>query len=188
MRLSFSDLNTRQKFWTHGSKPLLLFTLALLLSVSACRRDDDKDLLPPVGKSLQTPTTVESDTEIKFVSGWHDVETGANGQTWRWMGKRGELHLRNQNLNMKLQIRGWVPVELLTAASTIRITLNGRVLETFTAPAGHLTKEYLVQRENQEAEEFSTLVLEASNTAKPQNDTRELGYSLTNISWVPAKP
>jgi hypothetical protein len=188
MRPNFSDLHTKHKIQLTGSKLILLITLTLLVTVSGCRRDEDKDLLPPFAKSPQPSTTLESDTEIKFISGWHDLETDVNGQSWRWMGKRGELHVRNQNLNMKLQIRGWAPVELLKTASTIQITLNGRLLETFTAPAGHFTKEYLVQREMQGAEEFSTLILEASNTITPENDTRELGYALTTVAWKPAKP
>ena len=185
MRLHFHVLRTKPLF---RATPCLFFLLLVVLSAGACRRDDDRDLLPPVSSSLQTPTTVENDTEIKFVSGWHDVETSANGQTWRWMGKRGELRLRNQGVNTKLRIRGWAPVDLLATASTIRITLNGRELENFVAPAGHFTKEYLVPRENQGSEEFSTLVLETSLTAKPPNDSRELGYSLTNVVWEPIKP
>lgn len=175
-------------FPAQTATPLWFFLLLVLLSTPACRRDDDRDLLPPVGSSLQTPTTVENDSEIKFVSGWYDVETGDKGQTWRWMGKRGELRLRNQAGNMKLRLRGWAPVELLKAVPSLRLTLNGRELENFTAPAGHFTKEYMVTREQQRTEEFSTLVLESSLTAKPPNDTRELGYSLTNVVWEPVKP
>ena len=185
MRLHFPALKAKSLFRTNS---IWLFLLLAALSTTACRRDDDKDLLPPIGSSMQTPTTVESDSEIKFASGWYDVETGANGQTWRWMGKRGELRLRNQGANMKLQIRGWAPVELLAAVPTIRLILNGRELENFTAPAGRFAKEYLVPRENQGQEEFSTLVIESSITAKPPNDTRELGYSLTNVVWEPVKP
>lgn len=179
---------SKQKRRMFGLSPFLFFILLSALVVSACRRDDDKDLLPPVGSSLQNPPTVENDSEIKFASGWYDVETGPNGQLWRWMGKRSELRLRNQGVNMKLRIRGWAPIELLGVAPNIRFTINGHELENFAAPPGHFTKEYVVPRENQGQEEFSVLVIETSLTAKPPNDVRELGYSLTNVVWEPVKP
>jgi hypothetical protein len=163
-----------------------LLSLALLAAVG-CRRDEDKDLLPPLGSSSLSQSSLEGDSEVKFTSGWYDVETGANNQAWRWMSKRGEIRLRNQGADMKLRLRGWAPVELLATAPTLRLSLNGRELDSFVAAPGHFTREYQVPRDLQGQDEFSTLVVESSATAKPPNDTRELGYSLVSLVWESAK-
>jgi hypothetical protein len=164
--------------------------VAALLLLGACQRADDTDLLPPPGYSTPGQIALTGDSDARFAGGWYQVETGAEGATWRWMGKRGEIRLRNQGAEMRLRLRGWAPLELLPAAPTLRISINGQELDRFTAPAGHFTKEYTVPRAVQGGGETSSLVIESSATVTPPKDDRQLGYSLTQLVWEPlaAKP
>ncbi len=158
---------------------------AALLVMAGCRRDDDRDLLPPPGYAMPGFISLAGDSDAEFTSGWYAAEAGTNGPGWRWMGKRGEIQLRNQSSEMKLRLRGWVPLELLSAAPTLRVSINGHELESFTPPKGHFTKTYTVPHTMQGESEKSILVIETSITAKSPNDTRELGYSLIQLVWEP---
>ena len=163
--------------------PLVLCLLAVVLAMASCQSNEDKDLLPPIGYSPEAFAALEGDERVQFVKGWYDVESGTTGQSWRWMSKQGEIHLRNQGKDMKLRLLGWVPLDLLPAPPTLRITINGKELEQLTPPKGHFTREYKIPSSLQGTGEKSMLLIESSAAAKPPQDTRELGYSLVNIVW-----
>lgn len=161
-----------------------LLSAAALLLTAGCGRNDDRDLLPPPGYA-SVGSSLSGDSDAQFTSGWHPIETGPDGQSWRWMGRRGEVQLLNQQSEMRLRLRGWAPLELLNAAPVMRVSLNGHELESFTAPQGHFTKTWVIPRAMQGDGEKSTLVIETSLAVKPKGDTRELGYSLIELSWEP---
>jgi hypothetical protein len=164
---------------------LRLPLVGALLLTAACRHDDDRDLLPPPGYALPGFVSLSGDGEAQFTSGWHQLESDAAGQSWRWMSKRGEIQLHNQGSEMKLRIGGWAPTELLSTAPTMRVSINGHELESFTAPKGHFMKTWTVPRASQKESEKSVLLIETSIAAKPPEDNRELGYALTQLVWEP---
>jgi hypothetical protein len=164
---------------------LRLSLVAALPLAAACRHDDDRDLLPPPGYAMPGFVSLSGDGEAQFTNGWYPLESDAAGQSWRWMGKRGEIQLHNQGSEMKLRIGGWAPTELLSTAPTMRVSINSHELESFTAPKGQFTKTWNVPRTLQGEGEKSVLLIETSIAAKPPGDNRELGYALTQLVWEP---
>jgi hypothetical protein len=154
------------------------------VSAAACQRPEDAaDLLPPAG--FREPSIMLSPT-AKFGEGWYPIESSTSS-SWRWMAKRGAIEVKPYAENAKLSLVGWAPLDLLAAAPTLSISVNGHEIDRFVAPDGRFTKEYIVPAAVQQGGREAIVELESSTTAKAPGDARALGFSLVSLTWRPEK-
>lgn len=119
-------------------------------------------------------------TGIRFGEGFYDEEKG-NGDSWRWMGKRGVIDLPPTNTAARLRLRLFVP-----NSATLRISLNGRLLDTITADSVEVDREYSVAPR---ADSLNQLTIETDRVVNPRaaglgGDSRDLGARLDVLEWI----
>ena len=176
------------------SPRVVLFPLRAILLVgvvmpTACGgAGGDVDLKPPPGfvpPPVRPLQRVPVHGRLGFGRGFWPLELGADGKTWRWMAGRGEIRLRNDHRQRqrRLRILGWVPLEFLKGAPTIRITLESHLLDTFVASARTLNRGYLIKPELFGDASSALLVIETSATVRAPGDTRDLGVSIEGVQW-----
>lgn len=123
----------------------------------------------------------------QFVSGWYAAERSGQDE-WRWMGPRSVTKLPPISGEAMLRLVFDVPDEVMPQPPVITVRLNGVVLDQFTAPAAHLSRDYAVTGAPDNG--VNLLELETSRALNPAqqhmgNDTRDLGILLKMLSWGP---
>jgi hypothetical protein len=160
-------------------KVLAFGLLVCVLTVAAC--SDDKEDEPPTATAQPA-----FEPEITYTKGFHDLEKdGAN--TWRWMSEEGVIRLKNTGKDMKLHLVGDVPIESLKTTPTYKITLNGEILEEFSAKA--VDKEFVITAAKQGNGPTSEVIITSNKFFIPKqldaksSDERKLSFSLRQITW-----
>jgi len=129
-----------------------------------------------------------SQPDVFWQSGWYDEESDGQ-QTWRWMGKRGEVALFVPAEAMGLHLRATVVREAAggpEAAVVLRI--DGREIDRFTTNG-----EIIERNVNVDASalaKWCVLSIETDRTVIPQraglnDDARELGLQCFALEWRP---
>jgi len=125
---------------------------------------------------------------VRFGRGWHDAE-GDGVNNWRWMTASAEVLLPPAGARSQLSLQFYVPMDALPQPPSIEVTLNGALVERFTADALEMKKSWTVAgREGGGANELriSTSGAIVPARAHPGGDTRELGLKLLAITWQPS--
>ncbi|MEK6371482.1 MAG: hypothetical protein AABO58_02190 [Acidobacteriota bacterium] len=125
---------------------------------------------------------------VRFGRGWHDAE-GDGGNNWRWMTASSEILLPPAGARSQLTLQFYVPMDALPAPPSIEVTLNGALVERFTADALEMKKSWTVAgRDGGGANELriSTSGAIVPARAHPGGDSRELGLKLLAITWQPS--
>jgi hypothetical protein len=147
---------------------------------------DDQDLKPPadfVAPPVRSLRASDASRNIGFDRGFYPIEVGGDGRRWRWMGGRGEVRLANDGGDRRLRISGWVPLEFMSEPPTIRIELEGHLVETFVASKREFTWDWVIGRETIGASPSVVLRIETSRTARAPGDPRDLGLSIQRLDW-----
>lgn len=118
-----------------------------------------------------------SGAAIDFGDGWYGEE-GTPQQTWRWMGRQGNISLPSIDGPARLELSLEVP---RLEQQTITVQLDGRVLERFTPKS--LTETHAYQLSG----EHHALTLSTDRTVRPPNDPRDLGIRLNRLVWIAAR-
>ena len=165
-----------------------LALMAALALASCGARHDEADLQPPPGYAPPPYRPVQKapprSERIVFGEGFYPLESNASGMTWRWMGRRGVVALPGgRQRGKRLRIRGWVPVELLSGAPTLRIALDDHPLDLFVPEGREFSRDYLIPGDFRAPGATTKLSIETSAPARTPSDTRELGVSFTALDW-----
>ncbi len=129
----------------------------------------------------------------EFYDGWYATEQDPKiGSAWRWMDKRGVIRLWTKTgpeqiaRDMKLQIFGWVPHDLVGLKSTrLEFSVNGHVLERFDPPSTPFDHTIFVPRWLLGPTNWVDFVISAANTGHADGDWRNLGFATTGFHWTP---
>ena len=163
------------------SKQILALVLLLFaFSAGGCTNNEEPE------KAAAT-TTPKPDPAVNFGQGFSGVE-GSGDNTWRWMAGEGVVSLKNTGKEMKLRLVGDAPIEQLGSKPTIKLVLNGEVLDQFPG-ARNLEKEYVIPVAKQGNNPNSELRITTDKTLVPKekdpksNDGRVLGLSVRKIVW-----
>jgi hypothetical protein len=162
-----------------------LLVSPLLLPVG-CDSHDRQDLKPPPGFAPPPLRPLHNGPRgggLGFSQGFFPVEWGSDGKTWHWMGARGEIRLPNNGRPHTLRIAGWFPLEFLAAPPTIRIMIEGALLDTFVARERTLKRTYPIGEAQLGSGPATRVVLETSATANVPGDPRALGISIEEVGW-----
>jgi hypothetical protein len=131
---------------------------------------------------------VEPITELpQFVSGWYRPERDGAAE-WRWMAQRSVTRLPASTGKPTLRLAFDVPDELMGNPPVITITINGVVVDRFTAPEAHLSRDYTVlSAANRPVNVLELAVDKSLNPARQHlgDDPRELGLLVRSLSWGP---
>jgi hypothetical protein len=170
------------------SRALVASLLACAIAAASCLDSkDDADLLPPPGYAPPPVRPLQVNPpgagRLGFGRGFWPLEVGSKGETWRWMGGRGEVRLRNPRARRKLRIVGHIPREFMNEAPTLRISIGVRVLDAFLQTDRPLDKEYWVEPALMGSEPSVLVVIETSRTARAPRDSRDLGASIERLAW-----
>jgi hypothetical protein len=170
-------------------KRLMLAGAVGLMTVS-CARSEDEDLKPPPDFVPPPVRPLQSNPvgagRLGFGEGFYPAEFG-EGTTWRWMGRRGELRLRNNGEPRKLQIAGWLPLEYMKGPPKIRLTLDSKVVADFVGSEHDFVWEYTLRPELLGSSSTVLLAIETSKTVNAPGDTRDLGVSIKRVVWEIAR-
>lgn len=164
----------------------LCASCAVSLSCAPSRNDEDLKpppdfVAPPVVPLRTNPAGPE---RLGFREGFYPPEVG-EGRTWRWMGSRGEVRLRNDGSVRRLRIVGWIPTELMNESPTVRISIGGRAIARFVESKRDFEWRCVVVPEVLGTAPSVTLVIETSKTVQAPGDPRELGISIERVDWEP---
>ncbi|HMV87785.1 MAG TPA: YfhO family protein, partial [Blastocatellia bacterium] len=127
--------------------------------------------------------------DIIFGQGFSKPEFDDTGESWRWMGEEGWIELPNTGEPMRLKIEGLVPLERFSRPSKLTFELNGQSLAQVAVAENLLQQEFVVTPAQQGTGKTSWLRLHTDQVfipsqADPKNkDPRQLGFSLTRLSW-----
>ncbi|MEP7343588.1 MAG: YfhO family protein [Acidobacteriota bacterium] len=138
--------------------------------------------------------TASAPVSIKYAEGFSSLEYNDLGESWRWMAYEGLIEVPNSGRTMRLKIEGNLPIDSLPRPSKLTISLNGQALAEITAKERDLEKEFSITPAQQGDGKVSKLQLSTDQVfvpsqANPQNkDQRQLGFSLTKLTWEEAPP
>jgi hypothetical protein len=175
--------------------PSLFMVLGATCATAACNgrpADRHTDLQPPPGFTPPPPAPPGKIPlrvhRIFYGEGFFPPERDAAGKSWRWMGRRGVIRLPPAAETMTLRLSGWVPLELLSAAPRVRLTLNQHALDSFVPSMRDLRKEYLIDQGLIAGAARPTLTLEVSEVGQAPGDSRALGLAISSLDWHAASP
>lgn len=118
----------------------------------------------------------------RFVSGWDEPELTQAGQR-RCMGGRSVMLLPPVNGEAMLRMHVDIPTELVADHPTIVVKLNGHVVERVRVKGDFWARDFEIDaalgRPN-------VLELSIDRTLRPEDESRERGLCLRNLSWGPA--
>ncbi len=126
---------------------------------------------------------------IQYVRGFYDSEGDEQGHPQRWMSDEGVARLENTGRQMRLQIEGDIPLNVLPKSSTIKLIFNGAVLEQMKAQEPNLQREFIITPAQQGAGKWSELQISTDQVFVPHQlnprneDGRRLGFLLTRLGW-----
>jgi hypothetical protein len=127
--------------------------------------------------------------DVSFREGWYGPEPGGEGAL-RWMGRRSTTLLQPfRRLDAVISLRFHVPVDALASPPTIRLSMNGSVIDTFTAIRPDYERKYRVHPRSEGQNDLVIETSEAVNlrTLGRGDDARDLGLRLDGIAWVPGR-
>jgi hypothetical protein len=124
---------------------------------------------------------------IRYGNGWYSEE-GEGGTLWRWMSNRSVTILPPLR-RARLVLGFYVPLDVLGAAPTVTVRINGNVVDQFVASQQLVNREIDVDAHDDATNE---LVIETSRTVNPAakhlgGDARDLGLRVNALGWMPAK-
>lgn len=124
---------------------------------------------------------------VTFGPEWHYQE-GSGVNTYRWMPATATIALPPIRGNGKLHLRAHVPVDALPSPPQIEVTLNGAVVERFTAAQPAIEKTWTVPSRGDAPNELRITTSATVNLARlgRSGDPRDLGLRLDALSWTPA--
>jgi hypothetical protein len=116
---------------------------------------------------------------VRYGEGWYGEEAG-----WRWMAGRSVTLLPPREGAARLTLRFDVPLDQLGGAPIVTVEFDGRVLDRFSANGRTVERTYAIDW----GAAPHTLVISTSRTFNParagrSSDTRDLGLSLTALTW-----
>jgi hypothetical protein len=122
---------------------------------------------------------------VRYLDGWYDEEGNAAGDRWRWMGRRARVQLQAIAGGGELRFTAGVPIDA-EAAPTVSVSVDGKVIDSFTATTRSFTRRYALPPSSAPHE----VIFDVSNAVNPARqhlggDTRDLGMQLNSISWTP---
>ena len=170
-------------------KTIFGVTLLLgLLTLSGCA-GGEKEAVNPAGGAAPAATPPP---DIVYEKGFYPLEKDAKSNiSWRWMGTEGIVKVKNTKKDMSLKIAGTVPMDRFPQPPTITISVNGAELEKFPATVGAMEKLFTVPAAKLGTSDFVEVKIATSKAFVPKDsikgatDPRELGFSLTNLTWQP---
>lgn len=160
--------------------------LALVGGAACTSRGGHEDLLPPpdfVPPAIRPLRVSTGHGQLGFGNGFFAQEWDSEGHTWRWTGARGEIRFENDGKSHRLRLTGWVPLELLSAPPTVRLTMGDHLVDSFVATERTLRKEYSLGPGDLGTAPVAVLVIETSTTARAPNDLRDLGVAIEQVGW-----
>jgi hypothetical protein len=167
---------------------LATLSCALLLLLAACNSDAPATPETKAGSPAAPAATPVPD--ISYGEGFSSQEGTPDGVTWRWMAESGTVQLKNKGTDMRLLVKGEVPVGSINGPVNVTLTFNGEPLEQFTATKENaiLEKEFTIPAAKQTGE-FSQLKIQSDKYFVPKlvdkkaTDDRKLSFSLTKLEW-----
>jgi hypothetical protein len=122
---------------------------------------------------------------IEFREGWY-AEEGTRPKSWRWMSGRSVTTLPARRGDARLELAFDIPLPSLGAAPSVGIEFDGVPIDRFVANERRVARGWTLRGLSGDAPH--TLVITTDRTFTPSRsghsaDTRELGVSLTNITW-----
>jgi len=171
------------------------------LALGGCEQPSEQtaDLKPPPGFSpppVQTPQKVPLRADrVDFGTGFSSVEHD-RGNTWRWMGARGEVHLGYRMVvaegstgrPYRLRVVGWFARDEMKRAPTIRITLGGQLVGSFSPEGDNFDQAWTVPVDLARTAANAPLVIETDTVVHAPGDSRDLGLAISAIDWRPLPP
>lgn len=118
---------------------------------------------------------------VRSGNGLFDLERDGSGQTWRWVGQKASVLLKNRTGPGLLRIRAEVPLDHVT----VRLDLGGKLLDTFVTDSGKLEKEYEVDRTRLNSGEWTELLIQTDKALRTPDDRRARGLRVFEIVWKP---
>jgi hypothetical protein len=120
----------------------------------------------------------------RFGDGWYDEE-GEGGQVYRWMGGRSVTGLPPIAPRARLGLTIGLPHELVAAAPTLTVELNGTVVDRVRCTTESISKTWDIAARTAGPNE---LVLSMDRVLNPQrqhlsSDARDLGLRLDSYTW-----
>ena len=117
---------------------LFVLVLALVTGMGGCASSKETDALP--GSAVPNASPVN--TGVVYNDGFYGQE-GSGANTFRWMGKEGNIKFKNSKSDMKLTLVCGVPTDFEAKKPVVKLIFNGEQLDQFT-PAPNTTKEYSI--------------------------------------------
>ncbi len=119
-----------------------------------------------------------------FGDGWHDEE-GEGNVVFRWMKARSVTLLPAVGPRARLTLAFGIPSQLVAAAPTLTVTLNGRVIDRVRCTTETMSKTWDVDAN---ANAPNELVLSIDRVVNPLRehlggDARDLGLRLDRYEW-----
>jgi hypothetical protein len=124
---------------------------------------------------------------VRYGNGWYSEE-GEGATLWRWMSNRSVTILPPLR-RAQLVLAFYIPLDVLGAAPTVTLRINGNVVDQFMASQKLMSREITVDARDDATNE---LVIETSRTVNPAakhlgGDTRDLGLRVNALGWMPVK-
>ena len=130
--------------------------------------------------------SVREAEQVHYRDGWYGRE-GRGGETYRWMGRTGDIVFPASVKRGRLTITFHVPRAALRAGTpTIEVSLNGAVLDRIQPADEETTRSWVVLSRGTGENELrlSTSVTFSPSRVEPGHpDQRELGLMLRAITW-----
>jgi hypothetical protein len=161
---------------------------AAATGTSCARPASGEDLRPPPGFAAPAVRPLQKAPlrahRLEFGAGFSPLEVGPDGTTWRWMGSHGEIRLTNDaGRRHELRVRARL-FEGLARPPSIRIAVNGHVLDSFQATGPTLDRRYTVEAEIVAAASQPGLTIDTSETGNAPDDPRDLGLAVERLDWT----
>jgi len=124
------------------------------------------------------------------VEGWYPEERN-EADAWHWMGRRSETAVLSLFGKMTLRLKAAIHPNALAPgdAAVVSIKLDGRDIDRFTSTGGEF--ERTIQVETPAPGPWKRLTIESDRAVVPaeqklNDDPRELGLQVFELSWAPA--
>lgn len=178
-----------------------LLLVSLLSLVSGCKnRDQDRQRRfdwihqQSAANKMYVREFLSHSGDYEFGDGWYPVEADPkNGNSWRWMERRGIIKLRTTigeaktpPSDMEMKLFGWVPWEHVGLRYIqMEFAVNGHVLGRYDPPKGSFEHVVFVPKWLLENSDEVDFVITVTHTARPPGDWRDLGFGTSGFHWTP---
>ena len=119
-----------------------------------------------------------------FGSGWYGEE-GDGTTAWRWMPSRAAMTLPPVGPHARLTLGFAIPSDLVPAAPTLTVALNGRVIDRARITKEENTKSWDVEARPNAPNDLVLTIEPVFNPSKVHkgDDPRDLGLQLFSYGW-----